>query len=130
MDVGRNNPGATFAAVYAVRARPGAPVSAPCTWEEIEQGKVGPQTFTLRTMARRMKEVGDLWADLNNPQARDHTGGRAAPGTRRSLSAVSGSIRDARNDGTKQAHAAMRPKNSATDPYTSGSSGRTLTSSV
>ncbi|HKW01391.1 MAG TPA: non-homologous end-joining DNA ligase [Vicinamibacterales bacterium] len=65
MDVGRNHPGATFAAVYAVRARPGAPVSAPCTWEEIERGKVGPQTFTLRTMARRMKEVGDLWADLN-----------------------------------------------------------------
>ena len=65
MDVGRNNPGATFAAVYAVRAKPGAPVSAPCTWEEIERGKVGPQTFTLRTMARRMKDVGDLWADLN-----------------------------------------------------------------
>ena len=64
LDVGRNNPGATFAAAYAVRAKPGAPVSAPCTWEEIERGKVGPQTFTLRTMARRMKDVGDLWADL------------------------------------------------------------------
>ena len=65
VDVGRNGPGATFAAAYAVRAKPGAPVSAPCTWEEIERGKVGPQTFTLRTMARRMKDVGDLWADLN-----------------------------------------------------------------
>jgi bifunctional non-homologous end joining protein LigD len=65
VDVGRNNPGATFAAAYAVRAKPGAPVSAPCTWQEIERGKVGPQTFTLRTMASRMKAVGDLWADLN-----------------------------------------------------------------
>lgn len=64
MDVGRNHPGATFAAVYAVRARPGAPVSAPCAWEEIERGKVAPQTFTLRTMARRMKDAGDLWVDL------------------------------------------------------------------
>ncbi len=64
VDVGRNGMGATFAAVYAVRARPGAPVSAPCTWEEIERGKAGPQTFTLRSMARRIKDAGDLWADL------------------------------------------------------------------
>jgi len=64
VDVGRNGPGATFAAVYAVRAKPGAPVSAPCTFDEIERGKVGPQTFTLRTMARRMKDAGDLWVDL------------------------------------------------------------------
>jgi bifunctional non-homologous end joining protein LigD len=64
VDIGRNGPGATFAAVYAVRARPGAPVSAPCTWEELERGDAGPQTFTLRTMAARIAEVGDLWSDL------------------------------------------------------------------
>ena len=28
--------------------KPGAPVSAPCTWEEVERGDVGPRTFTLR----------------------------------------------------------------------------------
>ncbi len=65
VDTGRNARGATFAAVYAVRARPGAPVSAPCTWEEIERGTVGPRTFTLRTMAARLSEVGDLWAGLS-----------------------------------------------------------------
>lgn len=64
LDTGRNARGATFAAVYAVRARPGAPVSAPCTWEEVECGAVGPRSFTLRTMAERLAEVGDLWADL------------------------------------------------------------------
>jgi bifunctional non-homologous end joining protein LigD len=48
-----------------VRAKPGAPVSAPCTWEEIERGTVGPRTFTLRTMADRVAEVGDLWSDLH-----------------------------------------------------------------
>ncbi len=64
VDIGRNRPGATMAAVYTLRARPGAPVSAPCTWEEIEQGAVGPRTFTLRTMAERLAEVGDLWHDL------------------------------------------------------------------
>jgi len=39
-------------------------VSAPCTWEEIERGEVGPRTFTLRTMADRMTAVGDLWSDM------------------------------------------------------------------
>lgn len=64
VDTARNRYGATFAAAYAVRARPGAPVSAPCTWEEIERGDVSPRTFTLRTMARRIREAGDLWKDM------------------------------------------------------------------
>ena len=64
VDTGRNGYSATFAATYAVRARPGAPVSAPCTWEEIERGEVGPRTFTLRMMADRIAEAGDLWSDL------------------------------------------------------------------
>jgi len=64
VDTARNRYGATVAAAYAVRARPGAPVSAPCTWEEVEAAKVGPQTFTLRTMAERVAEVGDLWSDV------------------------------------------------------------------
>ena len=64
VDTGRNNYGATFAAAYAVRARPGAPVSAPCTWEEVESGAVAPRTFTLRNMAERVERQGDLWADM------------------------------------------------------------------
>jgi bifunctional non-homologous end joining protein LigD len=64
IDTGRNGFGATFAAVYAVRPKPGAPVSAPCTWHEVERGEVGPVTFTLRAMADRIGKVGDLWGDL------------------------------------------------------------------
>jgi bifunctional non-homologous end joining protein LigD len=64
VDTGRNGYSATFAATYTVRAKPGAPVSAPCTWEELEQGVVGPRTFTLRTMVPRVADVGDLWADM------------------------------------------------------------------
>jgi bifunctional non-homologous end joining protein LigD len=64
IDTGRNGYSATFAAVYAVRAKPAAPISAPCTWEEVENGQVGPQTFTLRTMAGRIGKVGDIWADM------------------------------------------------------------------
>ena len=64
LDTGRNDYSATFAAVYTVRAKAGAPVSAPCTWEEVARCEAGPKSFTLRTMARRVSEVGDLWADL------------------------------------------------------------------
>ena len=64
VDTGRNEYSATFAAAYAVRARRGAPVSAPCTWAEVESGKVGPTTFTLRNMSARVAKVGDLWSDL------------------------------------------------------------------
>jgi bifunctional non-homologous end joining protein LigD len=63
VDTGRNGYSATYAAAYTVRAKPGAPVSAPCTWEEVERGDVGPKTFTLRTMAQRIAAAGDLWAD-------------------------------------------------------------------
>jgi bifunctional non-homologous end joining protein LigD len=64
VDTGRNGYSATYAATYTVRAKPGAPVSAPCTWEELERGVVGPGTFTLRSMGQRGADVGDLWADL------------------------------------------------------------------
>jgi bifunctional non-homologous end joining protein LigD len=64
IDTGRNRHGATFAAAYAVRPKPGAPVSAPCTWRELELGEVAPQTFTLRNLPERTRQIGDLWADL------------------------------------------------------------------
>ena len=64
VDTGRNDYSATFAAAYTVRARPGAPVSAPCTWEEVERGEVAPRSFTIRNVAERIANVGDLWSDL------------------------------------------------------------------
>jgi bifunctional non-homologous end joining protein LigD len=64
VDTGRNGWSATHASVYAVRARAGAPVSAPCTWEELASGEVGPRTFTLRNMGARIEAVGDLWSEM------------------------------------------------------------------
>jgi bifunctional non-homologous end joining protein LigD len=64
VDTGRNEFGATYAAAYAVRPKPNAPISAPCTWGEVESGEVGPQSLTLRTMARRLDAHGDIWAAL------------------------------------------------------------------
>jgi bifunctional non-homologous end joining protein LigD len=64
VDTGRNGYSATFAAAYAVRAKPGAPVSAPCTWDEVERGSVLPRSFTVRTLPERVARVGDLWSDM------------------------------------------------------------------
>jgi bifunctional non-homologous end joining protein LigD len=70
IDTGRNGYSATFAAAYAVRPKKGAPVSAPVTWDEVERGTVGPSTFSLRTMERRVAEMGDLWSRLfDRPQS-------------------------------------------------------------
>ena len=64
VDTGRNGYSATFAAAYTVRAKRGAPVSAPCAWEELERGDVKPDSFTLRNMPARVKQLGDVWADM------------------------------------------------------------------
>jgi bifunctional non-homologous end joining protein LigD len=64
IDTGRNGFGATFAAAYAVRPKPGAPISAPCTWDEVARGDARPRTFTLRTMAKRIADVGDVWSTM------------------------------------------------------------------
>jgi len=64
IDTGRNGWSATHAAVYSVRSKAGAPVSAPCTWEEVQSGKAAPRTFNIRNMAARIEEVGDLWGDM------------------------------------------------------------------
>ncbi len=42
VDTGRNGYGATFAAAYALRPKPGAPVSAPCAWSEIRARRGRP----------------------------------------------------------------------------------------
>jgi bifunctional non-homologous end joining protein LigD len=64
VDTGRNGYSATFAAAYTLRAKPGAPVSAPVTWQEVERGEVSPASFTLRNMRERVAAVGDVWADM------------------------------------------------------------------
>jgi bifunctional non-homologous end joining protein LigD len=59
---GQNSIARNTAAPYTVRARPGATVSAPVSWDEVERGDMRPAQFTLRTMAARLERVGDLWA--------------------------------------------------------------------
>ncbi len=62
IDYLRNTRGATSVAAYSTRARPGAPVSAPLSWEEL-----GPEMrsdrFTLRNLPERLAALpADPWA--------------------------------------------------------------------
>jgi DNA primase len=50
--------------VFDLDPKRGAPVSAPCTWKEVERGDVEPWTFTIRSMAARIRKVGDVWNDM------------------------------------------------------------------
>ena len=54
----------TLVAPYAVRPRPGAPVSAPIRWEELDDPTLRPDRWTITTLPARVAEVGDLWAGL------------------------------------------------------------------
>jgi bifunctional non-homologous end joining protein LigD len=72
IDVQRNGYGQTAVPPYAVRARPGGPVSMPIAWDELS--RVRPDQHTIRSVGRRSAQVDDPWADLR----RRHQGlGRA-----------------------------------------------------
>jgi bifunctional non-homologous end joining protein LigD len=76
LDTGRNGYAQTMAAPYAVRALPGAPVSVPLDWSELEE--FDPRGHTLRTIADRLDRP-DPWAGLDQAAARlDQAGARLA----------------------------------------------------
>jgi bifunctional non-homologous end joining protein LigD len=61
LDCLQNGYGKTLVAPYSLRARDGAPVSAPLHWAEVTR-RLDPARYTLRTMPRRLDRVGDLFA--------------------------------------------------------------------
>src|SRR5581483_3004283 len=56
IDYNQNARDRTIASAYSIRPKPGAPVSAPMTWEEL--GEVTPEQFTVTTMPARFAAVG------------------------------------------------------------------------
>jgi bifunctional non-homologous end joining protein LigD len=91
LDYMQNGRGKTIAAPYAVRPRPGAPVSTPLRWSEVN-GRLDPARFTIRTVPSRARRLGedpllpvlserpDLLAALERLRGR---GGEGAPRARR-----------------------------------------------
>jgi DNA ligase D len=64
VDYNQNARDRTIASAYSVRPKPGAPVSAPVTWDELTE--VQPEDFTVETMPARFAEVGDLHAAIDD----------------------------------------------------------------
>jgi DNA ligase D len=64
VDYNQNARDHTIASAYSVRGVPGAMVSTPITWEEIES--VDPKAFTIATVPRRFAELGDLHAGIDD----------------------------------------------------------------
>jgi bifunctional non-homologous end joining protein LigD len=66
LDFLQNSRGQTLAAAYSVRPYPGATVSAPLHWREVNK-RLDPGKFTIRTLAKRLDKVGDLWSAVLGP---------------------------------------------------------------
>jgi bifunctional non-homologous end joining protein LigD len=60
-DVMRNAYAQLVVALYAVRARPGAPVATPLSWSEVEDGGLEPGQFTISTVRARLAGPDDPW---------------------------------------------------------------------
>jgi len=57
------------AAPYTPRANPEAKVSTPLLWVEVEKGDFSPADFTIKTIPKRLKIIGDPFENLfKNPQ--------------------------------------------------------------
>jgi DNA ligase D len=68
IDFNQNAPHKTVFGAWCVRARTGAQVSTPVTWDEIDS--IHPDEFTIASLAERLETVGDPWVEMNdNPQS-------------------------------------------------------------
>src|SRR5882724_2834506 len=59
----QNARGKSLAAVFTARAKPGATVSMPLTWKQIEQG-VKISDFTVKNVPALLEKSGDSWSDF------------------------------------------------------------------
>lgn len=68
VDFNQNAPHKTVFGAWSVRARVGAQVSTPLTWEDVET--VDPNALTMATVVDRLNEHGDPWLTMNDePQS-------------------------------------------------------------
>ena len=68
LDYNQNAPHKTVFGAWSVRARPGAQVSAPLTWDDVDA--VHPDELTVATVLARVSAAGDPWAGIDEaPQS-------------------------------------------------------------
>jgi bifunctional non-homologous end joining protein LigD len=63
IDANQNGEGKTIASVYSVRPKPGAPVSTPLDWDEV-QPEIDPTAFTMDVVRERIRTRGDVYAGV------------------------------------------------------------------
>lgn len=61
LDYLQNGRGKTMAFQYSLRPRPGAPVSTPLLWTEVEKGGFGPGDYNINTVFARFGRMGDIY---------------------------------------------------------------------
>lgn len=68
VDFNQNAPHKTIFGAWSARARPGAQVSTPFAWEELDT--ITPDTLTIATVPARVQTMGDPWAAMiGHPQS-------------------------------------------------------------
>ncbi|MFN8103342.1 MAG: non-homologous end-joining DNA ligase [Acidimicrobiia bacterium] len=64
LDFTQNARNKTLVAPYSARAAPGAPVSAPIDWDELDDPALAPDRWTIRTILDRVAARGDPMAEM------------------------------------------------------------------
>lgn len=71
IDFNQANRDRTMAGAYSPRALPGATVSTPVHWDELDD--LDPAGFTVRSIPKRLDEIGDPWAGKQDKPGRIDT---------------------------------------------------------
>jgi bifunctional non-homologous end joining protein LigD len=70
IDYAQNARGKNTVAPYSVRPGPGAPVSAPIRWDELDDQSLRSDSWSIRTTLSRLEREGDLWETSNRNRQR------------------------------------------------------------
>lgn len=81
LDIYRNHSSQTIVAPYSLRGKPGAPVSTPLTWEELEELQ-DPKSLNINSVIERIQKLDDPWKDFREmavPLLQPEAAGSTAP---------------------------------------------------
>ena len=84
LDIYRNRQSQTIVCAYSLRGLPGAPVSTPLQWEELEVLET-PKTFDLQTVPLRVVQNGDPWEAIAAYATPIHTEQKATKSAKKNL---------------------------------------------
>jgi bifunctional non-homologous end joining protein LigD len=62
LDTNRNGTAQTAVPAFAIRAKDGAPIAMPITWDELQNPEINARTWNIRNAFERMESISDPWA--------------------------------------------------------------------